>query len=402
MKTNNKHNSKSTQHHDGLGHQMQSAGWLAPPDFQGSTATSACLQVQNKNKKRTASRRNLQNIGTFNAQGLLSKTKQMLLADDFLKYNMKALMIQETHMQGNGLIDIKSTEGNTVRLYYSGHNKKSTQGVGIMVHPNTKCEFLPVSSRIMMLTIKNEEVVTNLISAYAPTNGKTIDNPEKTAQFYNKLSSIINKTRQKAALIIGGDFNAKTKQDGQKTSGSTAIGKFSKSKINENGELLIEFAEMNDLKITNTFFKHKPAHTSTWQCPQRREEILDANSGTTRRNPYRNQIDYILTRKSNNLKVFNSRSYGGFTCNSDHKPVIAKIQLKWKTSTNKKHKTKINCREINKTKESLKQYQDLVRQKMKQKKANNIQEKWDNIKKKYTGCSNRSGWLRTKAKTHTY
>ena len=197
MKTNNKHNSKSTQHHDGLGNQMQSAGWLAPPDFQGSTATSAHLQVQNKNKKRKLSKRNLQNIGTFNAQGLLSKTKQMLLADDFFRYNLKALMIQETHMKGNGLIKIKSSDGKEVSLYYSGHSKKSTQGVGIMVHPSTDCEFLPVSSRLMMITIKNEKVEANLISAYAPTNSNTVDNPEKTAQFYNKLSSLITKTKQK-------------------------------------------------------------------------------------------------------------------------------------------------------------------------------------------------------------
>ena len=185
---------------------------------------------------------------------------------------------------------------------------------------------------------------------------------------------------KKTALIIGGDFNAKTKQETQNTTRSTAIGNFAKNKINENGELLIEFAEMNYLKLTNTFFKHRPAHTTTWQCPQRRQEIIDANSGTIRRNPYRNQIDYILTRKSNNLKILDSRSYGGFACNSDHKPVIAKVQLKWKTNIQKKPTTRINSQEINKTKESLKQYQEQVRQNMKQNKPSNIQEKWDSIK----------------------
>ena len=143
--------------------------------------------------------------------------------------------------------------------------------------------------------------------------------------------------------------------------------------------MLIEFSEMNNLKITNTFFKHKPAHTSTWQCPQRKSGTIDSNSQTPRRNPYRNQIDYILVRNSNNIQVHDSRSYGGFTCNSDHKPVIAKINLKWKTVTKPKPSKKINSAEINKSKETILEYQNLVRTKLANSKAQNIQEKWDNI-----------------------
>ena len=371
----NKIRDQNTQHHDGTGHQMQSTSRLAPLDFHGSTATSAHLQVLKTNNKV-----NLKNIGTFNAQGLLSKTKQMLLADDFYKYNLQALMLQETHMKGNGVLDIKSTTGKTVRLYYSGHKERSSQGVGILVEPTTDCDFTPISSRLMMLTIKNETIQTNLVSAYAPTNKRTIKNPEKTAQFYNNLTSIVNKVKKKEALVIGGDFNAKTKQDTKEKSNST--GKYTKSNINENGELLIEFADMNNLKLTNTFFKHKPAHLSTWQCPQRQQEIMDKNSGTIRRNPYRNQIDYILIRKSNNITVHDSRSFGGFTCNSDHKPVISKINLRWKKTIRTKPRPRINYQGINQSNTSRKDYQNLVKDNLaKMDKTNNVQTKWDNIKK---------------------
>ena len=86
------------------------------------------------------------------------------------------------------------------------------------------------------------------------------------------------------------------------------------------------------LQLTNTFYKHKPAQLSTWTCLQRNQEIIDSNSGTNIRNPHRNQIGYILIRKYRNTTVHDSRSYGGFTCNSDHKPVIAKLKLNWKMS----------------------------------------------------------------------
>ena len=48
-----------------------------------------------------------------------------------------------------------------------------------------------------------------------------------------------------------------------------------------------------------------------------------------RKNLYRNQIDYILLRKNMNSKIFNSRSFNSNFTRSDHKPVIAKIQMKW-------------------------------------------------------------------------
>ena len=206
----------TSQDHEGMGHQMQPTSRLASHDFYGSAATNAQIQVhrtKGKQRRRATMKNNLSKIGTFNVQGLLSKTKQLLLADDFLKYNMKALLIQETHLQGSGVLDIKSTNGKVVRLYYNGHQSRSIQGVGILVHPNVNCSFTPVSSRIMMLRIYSEGIETCLISAYAPTNDSTTKYPEITSDFYNKLTSTIAIVKSKDALIIGGDFNMMRKQN---------------------------------------------------------------------------------------------------------------------------------------------------------------------------------------------
>ena len=84
-----------------------------------------------------------------------------------------------------------------------------------------------------------------------------------------------------------------------------------------------------NLKITNTFFKHKPIHLTAWQSPDPYLNITDCKTNTPRRSPFRNQIDYILVRSNTNAKVFDSKATILTTANSD-KPVIAKIVTKWK------------------------------------------------------------------------
>ena len=79
--------------------------------------------------------------------------------------------------------------------------------------------------------------------------------------------------------------------------------------------------------IANTQFKHKLAHRATWIS-----EITK-----NRRNPVRNQIDYIITDISFRQKILDSRSYAGIFIETDHRLVIANFQLE---ETGKKNKIK--------------------------------------------------------------
>ena len=124
--------------------------------------------------------------------------------------------------------------------------------------------------------------------------------------------------KQRDALIIGEDFNAKTKLQ---VSEMENQGKYAKSKVDENGNLLTEFCKLLNLLMTNTIFKHKSSHQTTWISP--------LPPTFPRKNPYLNQIDYILLRKNVNSIIFDSRSFNSNFTRSDHKPVIAKIQIKW-------------------------------------------------------------------------
>ena len=76
-----------------------------------------------------------------------------------------------------------------------------------------------------------------------------------------------------------------------------SLGKYCIGKINANGMYLLEFAKLHQLKLTNTLFRHKTSHMNTWECPERITPHNDKNTNTVRRNPYRNQIDYILVRE---------------------------------------------------------------------------------------------------------
>ncbi len=109
-------------------------------------------------------------------------------------------------------------------------------------------------------------------------------------------------------LIVAGDINAKTGTGNREH--PEVVGRFGKGKVNSNGEHLIEFCLQNELFLTNTKFPHKFSHRTTWVGPERKKEFYNKSSGKVRRNPYRNQIDYVMIRRRDLQFVEDSRSYG--------------------------------------------------------------------------------------------
>ena len=74
--------------------------------------------------------------------------------------------------------------------------------------------------------------------------------------------------------------------------------------------------------------------------------MIDAKTNTIRKNPYRNEIDYILIRNGNNIRTLHSRSYANKVTTSDHKSVIAKIQIRWKDQPKHKHNRVLNIENL--------------------------------------------------------
>ena len=93
--------------------------------------------------------------------------------------------------------------------------------------------------------------------------------------FTLKLDSVIKKHKSRHGTIIAGDFNAKTGSAREEKIYHDNIGKYGKGKTNNNGYHLLNFVKTHNLKLTNTYFKHKSTHRSTWEAPERTKGCID-------------------------------------------------------------------------------------------------------------------------------
>ena len=206
--------------------------------------------------------------------------------------------------------------------------------------------FKQISSRICTAEFKlyKEEDTGNridipvvFICAYAPTLVNTKKDITTTEHFYNDLDNLISSISKRKFLILAGDFNAKTGTS--HTLYPNNIGRYGKGETNLNGEFVISSIVRNELFLTNTFFKHKLAHITTWESP---EFINRTHNGEIRRNPYRNQIDYIATRLNYRQFITDSRSYNGIDISTDHRIVITKFKYIYRYLVNKNNNKKID------------------------------------------------------------
>ena len=165
----------------------------------------------------------------------------------------------------------------------------ATTKTGILIRKELQPLINKVNERICTAEIKGHTLV--YVSAYAHTLQKSEQDPNNREEFYEILETIIDKTSKRDLLIIGGDFiNAKT-GTGNKDYPEN-IGKYGKGIMNSWGKRLLEICKEHDLILTNTLFNHKKCHRATWEAPYR---AFTTKDGEERKNPVRNQIDYVIT-----------------------------------------------------------------------------------------------------------
>ena len=98
--------------------------------------------------------------------------------------------------------------------------------------------------------------------------------------------------------------------------------------MNSSGEALLQFCKLMGMHLSNTHFQHKLAHITTWESPERHS--CKGPDDQPRRNPFRNQIDYILVPRKLMHRVVDCRSYSGINTYTDHRLVILEIRLSMK------------------------------------------------------------------------
>ena len=244
-----------------------------------------------------------------------------------------------------------------------------------------KSIFQEVSSRISLLKILKKGKPIYLINVYAPTQPSCQKNPDQRRKFYEQLEKVLQDVPNRATLFLIGDFNAKT--GSSKDLHPEVIGNYGKGLTNENGERLIDLALKNNLLITNTFFKHRFAHVSTWTSP---------GLPSHRRNQIRNQIDYIQVRKDFFKFVNDCRAFSGISTNTDHRLVVIKIKDNYITLQNNNFKAKGKDRKyvsFDENEDRLLSYKNNIEVEINQLVENNAEPntivdspdcKWDNLK----------------------
>ena len=99
------------------------------------------------------------------------------------------------------------------------------------------------------------------------------------------------------------------------------MGHHSRGRRNINGIALADFLEVHGLFICNTAFQHSARHKTTWQGQRR-----DVTTGQVV--PIYNVIDFVVCPQSHKRLLTDSRSYSGTLLYSDHRLLVAKLDLR--------------------------------------------------------------------------
>ncbi|XP_063588673.1 uncharacterized protein LOC134765810 [Penaeus indicus] len=232
------------------------------------------LQVTPDRHQATALKnKHLLKITTWNARTMNKAGKLENIKEEMNRLHINFMGISEMRWTGAGAI---SSENH--KIIYSG-GEQHERGVGIIADSKTSKALLgywAVSDRIL---------------------------------FYAQLDQAYSQCKSQDIIIVMGDFNAKV--DNERV--DNIVGPHGLGSRNERGEMLVEWAQTNNMIIGNTWFKQSPRSLWTWLSPD---------------DHTRNQIDYILVNKRFRNSLLASKTLSGADCYSDHVPVMGRIRAK--------------------------------------------------------------------------
>jgi hypothetical protein len=204
-------------------------------------------------------------LGSWNVGSLTGKLRE--LVDTAIRRRVNTLCVQETKWTGQ---NAKEVENTGFKLWYTG-KERSINGVGILIDKSLKNEVVVVrrqGDRIIMIKLIFEDLVLNVISAYAPQVGLSDDVKRR---FWKDLEDIVREVPNNEKLFIGGDLNGHV---GTVRCGFERVhGGFEYGEQNQEGENILNFAIAYDLMVANTFFRKKKSYLITFSSVQHSSQI---------------------------------------------------------------------------------------------------------------------------------
>ena len=226
--------------------------------------------------------------------------------------------LQETRRRGHSAF---SQAGYLV--YCSGEcgdengGKKEQGGAGLAVRTSiTRAarppEFISDRLRKVTLELRGRAKAVTFFVVYAPTETQNASNKHT---FWTTLDGAVEEVPRHEQLFVVMDTNARTgkrEKGGVGSKDFEILGAYGRDTLNDNGELLLSFANSHDLAIVNMFFstpKGGVSHTFNGRGKKR--------------------IDYVLTRQRDRKLVRNVTVHPQFSFFpfSDYNIVSASVKL---------------------------------------------------------------------------
>ena len=259
--------------------------------------------------------------GTLHVEGAAPDTPESFCSI-LSQAEVSLCCISEHRWRGEGIVQL---EDHTI--VYSGvplTAAKAEQGVGIVLDKEMCkawraagefCDFQ--GSRLMRIQLLLNKHKVNVISVYAPTYNSDVRIKD---QFYRDLRAMLQTIPSSEEVFILGDFNARVgrnplddKHDAVALSEDIILGPFGLGHTNDNGERLLalcESAPVGQLRVMDTFFKHK--HYGTWFHNSSRRWY---------------HIDHVLAARRSAQYVMDVATKPGIHFDTDHRLVKVKLRF---------------------------------------------------------------------------
>ena len=184
-------------------------------------------------------------LGSWNVRSLIlqksndicPRDKRPIVVQEARRLNLDILALSETHLlsSDNVLMD-------DYTLIWSGNETFRQNGVAILIKNNMLSHHVKtvnnISNRIMSIRLYINGNYLTIFSIYAPTNVADVSSKR---DFYSSLKATLKAVPKTDIVLILGDLNARINFDKDIDEGSTIVGKYANSQLNENGQLLIDF-----------------------------------------------------------------------------------------------------------------------------------------------------------------
>ena len=240
-------------------------------------------------------------------------------------------MLGMAEMRVRGCEEGKEMGEGFVLMYCGVREGIRKHGVGIIVGPRlSPCiqRVKIINERLMMCVLKIGRIKYRIYQIYAPQQGHS---EEEKTRFMELMEEEVGVEEEGERCLLMGDFNARV---GKRREMERVLGPFGEDTRNMEGEALIDFCVRNDLKIMNTFFKHRESHIFTRYRWNQVTQQFDQKS----------VIDYMIV--SDKRMVKNVKVIPGVSLDADHRLVVADMKIRGEGGVNEQKRAVIRVEKL--------------------------------------------------------